>query len=66
MNGAAIGVFDSGLGGLTTVRQPCYELGRTAGELLLTQIQGGPRGRAVYLPHTLIERDSTARCAVGS
>ena len=35
---------------LTTVRQPCYELGRTAGELLLTQIQGGPRGRAVYLP----------------
>ena len=38
----------------------------TAGELLLTQIQGGPRGRAVYLPHTLIERDSTARCAVGS
>ena len=39
---------------LTTVRQPCYE------------IQGGPRGRAVYLPHTLIERDSTARCAVGS
>ena len=51
---------------LTTVRQPCYELGRTAGELLLTQIQGGPRGRAVYLPHTLIERDSTARCAVGS
>ncbi|MEW3478844.1 substrate-binding domain-containing protein, partial [[Clostridium] symbiosum] len=46
---------------LTTVRQPCYELGRTAGELLLTQIQGGPRGRAVYLPHTLIERDSTAR-----
>ena len=51
---------------LTTVRQPCYELGRTAGELLLSQIQGGPRGRAVYLPHTLIERDSTARCAVGS
>ena len=51
---------------LTTVRQPCYELGRTAGELLLTQIQGGPRGRAVYLPHTLIERDSTARCAAGS
>ena len=51
---------------LTTVRQPCSELGRTAGELLLTQIQGGPRGRAVYLPHTLIERDSTARCAVGS
>ena len=51
---------------LTTVRQPCYELGRTAGELLLTQIQGGPRGRAVYLPHTLIERGSTARCAVGS
>ena len=47
---------------LTTIRQPCYALGHTAGEMLLRQIQGGPGGQARYLPHQLIERDSTAQC----
>ena len=47
---------------LTTIRQPCYALGHTAGEMLLRQTQGGPGGQARYLPHQLIERDSTAQC----
>ena len=47
---------------LTTVRQPCYELGGTAAELLIGQIKGGAKGQAVYLDHQIIMRDSTARC----
>ena len=45
---------------LTTIRQPCYELGLAAGETLLKQLRGGPGGQVHYLPHQLIERDSTA------
>ena len=51
---------------LTTIRQPGYELGRAAGEMLLKQIQGGAGGQVRYLPHQLIERDSTAAAAGGS
>lgn len=46
---------------LTTVHQPCYELGSMAGELLIAQIRGEPKGKTVYLPHKLMERDSTAK-----
>lgn len=45
---------------LTTVRQPCYELGKAAAELLLHQINGGQRGQTVYLDHQIVVRDSTA------
>lgn len=47
---------------LTTVRQPCYELGSTAGELLVEHIRGGAAARAVFLDHQIIVRDSTAAC----
>ncbi len=46
---------------LTTVRQPCYELGSTAATLLLRQMAGEPGGQAHFLPHQLVERDSTAQ-----
>lgn len=52
---------------LTTVSQPCYELGRASCELLLRRI--GPeeaRAATCYLPHQIILRDSSAPCAVES
>jgi LacI family transcriptional regulator len=47
---------------LTTVRNPSYETGRTAGELLLHRIDGGHRdgARSVVLPGTLVVRGSSA------
>ncbi len=47
---------------LTTVHQPCNELGRTAMELLLKIIKGDidPKGKNRILEHELIIRDSTA------
>lgn len=51
---------------LTTVSQPCYELGRVSGELLLEQMSGGARNTVRFLPHQLIMRDSAAPCAVES
>lgn len=51
---------------LTTVSQPCYELGRCSCELLLGQIGGGEAGTARFLPHKMILRDSAAQCAVES
>ena len=51
---------------LTTVSQPCYELGQAACELLLRQIRGEGAGTARFLPHKMILRDSSARCAVES
>lgn len=47
---------------LTTVRQPCYDLGSTAARLLLEQIKGGTGGQSIYLPHEIMIRDSTAPC----
>lgn len=46
---------------LTTVRQPRYELGSAAASLLLAQMDGEQGGRVYFLPHQLVERDSTAR-----
>jgi LacI family transcriptional regulator len=46
---------------LTSIRQPKYELGRTAAELLVRDIEEGPahrHQRVVFQPH-LVERDST-------
>lgn len=51
---------------LTTVSQPCYDLGRVSCELLLRQIRGEGAGTARFLPHKMILRDSSARCAVES
>ena len=45
--------------GLTTVRQPLVEKGRTAGRMLLEAIAGGTPAD-VELPTELVVRDSTA------
>jgi LacI family transcriptional regulator len=46
---------------LTTVRQPIYEIGRAAGELVVRQIRGIAGGpRHVVIPAELIVRDSAA------
>lgn len=47
---------------LTTVRQPCYELGKKAAQLLLDQVRGEDRVRREFLPHEIVVRDSTAIC----
>lgn len=47
---------------LTTVAQPCHEMGRRSMELLLSGIQdrdGNSAGR-IFLPHRLMERESAA------
>ena len=46
---------------LTTIRQPCYQLGTVAAEMLLGELGGAAGGQARYLPHELILRDSTAQ-----
>jgi LacI family transcriptional regulator len=45
---------------LTTVRNPAYDTGRTAGELLLSRIVGDytDEGRTVVLPCPLVRRES--------
>jgi LacI family transcriptional regulator len=45
---------------LTTVRNPAYETGRTAGELLLSRVLGDytEQGRTVVLPCPLVRRES--------
>lgn len=49
---------------LTTMRQPFYEIGRTAAQLLCDDILNHSRTISrVYLETTLIERDSVARLA---
>lgn len=49
--------------GLTTVRQPLYETGRRAAELLLAVLEGtGPRtGARIDIPLTLVPRLTTGR-----
>lgn len=44
---------------LTTVSQPCYQLGKTSCELLLEQLNGLP-ARSVFLEHKIVLRDSSA------
>ncbi|GIP31968.1 LacI family DNA-binding transcriptional regulator [Paenibacillus sp. J2TS4] len=47
---------------LTTIRQPIYEIGETAAEILLKQIQGRRRARVeTYMEIELVVRGSTAR-----
>jgi LacI family transcriptional regulator len=45
---------------LTTVRNPAYEAGRTAGDLLLSRMTGryADAGRSVVLPCPLVTRSS--------
>lgn len=45
---------------LTTIKQPCLEIGRQAMELLYQQIQGNSAPREVVLPHSVIVRESSA------
>lgn len=49
---------------LTTIRQPCTQLGEQSVRLLLELMQGRqPAQRQLTLPYQLIERESSARCA---
>jgi DNA-binding LacI/PurR family transcriptional regulator len=45
---------------LTTVAQPCAEIGRKAMELLGSAIARAPVSRETLLPHRLIVRESSA------
>jgi LacI family transcriptional regulator len=46
---------------LTSIRQPAYEMGRTAAELLICQLSGTPpQQRHVIFEPTLVVRESTA------
>lgn len=47
---------------LTTIHQPIYDIGAVAIRLLIKQINGEEKERThFYLPHDLIERDSTKK-----
>ena len=46
---------------LTTVRQPIYQLGQRAAEMLLDLVQGDGEVSSEILEPVLIVRDSTAR-----
>jgi len=48
---------------LTTVRQPLYEMGRTAAVMLMAAVRGEPVEKLVELPTELIVRSSTAGSA---
>jgi len=45
---------------LTTIRQPTYQLGRSAAELLLAEGQPGHRHREIRFTPELVVRGSTA------
>lgn len=47
--------------GLTTIRQPAYDMGRTAFDALLERMTepGAHRRGRIFLPHELVVRDST-------
>jgi LacI family repressor for deo operon, udp, cdd, tsx, nupC, and nupG len=48
--------------GLTTIRQPRYEMGRTGMQMIVNQLEHGTeRAADVVLPHRLVVRDSTGR-----
>ena len=51
---------------LTTVRQPKYQLGRAAADLLLDEARPGHQHQEILLRPTLVIRDSTAAPASGS
>jgi DNA-binding LacI/PurR family transcriptional regulator len=52
--------------GLTTVREPHYEKGRRAAELMISLLQGEDISSLVTLPSSLIVRGSTGPVASGS
>ncbi len=49
---------------LTTVAQPCYEMGRRSLELLLEMLRGeaAQTGGRTFVPYRLVERESSAPC----
>lgn len=48
--------------GITTVEQPCYEIGRTVVDELLYNIEhSNKKGRHIKLPYKLIQRDSVSK-----
>ena len=60
---SVVGIDDhplAGLTDLTTVRQPVWEQGRSAAELVLALLAGNPVDRSVVLPTRLVVRSSTA------
>lgn len=44
---------------LTTVRQPLYEMGRTAASMVMAAVRGEPIAKRVELPTSLVVREST-------
>lgn len=46
---------------LTTVRQPLYEMGRTAASMVMAAVRGESIAKRVELPTSLIIRDSTGK-----
>lgn len=47
--------------GITTVEQPCYDIGRTVVEELISNINGGIKSnKIIKLPYRFIERESVA------
>jgi len=45
---------------LTTVRQPLYEMGRTAATMVMASVRGEPIPNRVELPTSLVVRNSSA------
>ena len=45
---------------LTTVAQPCHEMGRQSVDLLLDGLRDRDEGKRTFLPHRLMERESAA------
>lgn len=50
---------------LTTVRQPLYEMGRTAASMVMAAIRGEPIPKRIELPTSLMIRDSSSGTALG-
>jgi LacI family transcriptional regulator len=44
---------------LTTVRQPLYEMGRTAASMVMAAVRGEPIAKRIELPTSLVVRDSS-------
>jgi len=50
---------------LTTVRQPLYEMGRTAASMVMAAVRGEPIAKRIELPTSLVIRDSSGASHTG-
>ena len=51
---------------LTTVRQPLYEMGRTAASMVMAAVRGEPIAKRIELPTSLVIRDSSGASHAGN